>query len=57
MADLTDFPVGAWEPGIDSELWKAKKQLHVFVQKTYQGDGERTVDAEPTPVYVLEIGR
>ena len=57
VADLTDFPVGAWEPGIDSELWKAKKQLHVFVQKTYQGDGERTVDAEPTPVYVLEIGR
>lgn len=23
VSDLTDFPVEAWEPGIDSELWKA----------------------------------
>lgn len=54
VSDLTDFPVEAWEPGIDSELWKSRKQLHIFVQKTFQGDGEKTVEAEPTPVYVLE---
>ncbi|MGL5273719.1 MAG: hypothetical protein ACRC8J_09620, partial [Phocaeicola sp.] len=53
--DLTDFPVHAWEPSLDSELWKKKQQLHIFVQETHQGDGERTVNTEPTPVYVLEL--
>lgn len=55
--DLTDFPVDAWEPSHDTELWKRKKQLHLFVQRTKQGDGERTVDFAPQPVYVLEIAR
>ncbi len=56
-ADLTDFPVDAWEPSHDTELWKNKKRLHLFVQHTKQGDGEHTVDFEPQPVYVLEVGR
>ncbi|MGL5272152.1 MAG: BNR repeat-containing protein, partial [Phocaeicola sp.] len=43
VVDLTDFPVHAWEPSLDSELWKKKQQLHIFVQETHQGDGERTV--------------
>lgn len=55
VSDLTDFPVEAWEPSMDTELWKQKKQLHLFVQTTYQGDGEQTVSADPTPVYVLEV--
>lgn len=55
VVDLTDFPVHAWEPSLDSELWKKKQQLHLFVQQTHQGDGERTVDTNPTPVYVLEL--
>ncbi len=55
VADLTDFSVDAWEPSFDTELWKKKKKLHIFVQETHQGDGERTIDtAEPTTVYVLE---
>lgn len=53
--DLTDFPVDAWEPSHDTELWKNKKQLHLFVQQTKQGDGERTVEFEPQPIYVLEV--
>lgn len=53
--DLTDFPVGAWEPSCDTELWRSKQRLDIFVQQTSQGDGERTVDAAPTPVYVLEV--
>lgn len=57
VGDLTDFPVDAWEPSHDTELWKAKKQLHLFVQHTKQGDGERTVDFAPQPVYVLEMTR
>ena len=55
VKDLTDFPVEAWEPSLDTELWKQQKRLHLFVQTTYQGDGEKTVDKAPTPVYVLEV--
>ncbi len=55
VADLTDFTVDAWEPSHDTELWKQRKQLHLFVQHTKQGDGEKTVAFEPQPVYVLEV--
>lgn len=55
VKDLTGFSVEAWEPSLDSELWKRRKELHLFVQVTYQGDGEKTVDRAPTPVYVLEV--
>ena len=57
IKDLTDFPVHAWEPCTDTELWKQKRQLHLFVQNTYQGDGEKSVNAAPQPIYVLEIER
>lgn len=55
VTDLTDFSVDAWEPSIDTELWKQKKKLHIFVQETHQGDGEKEVSSVPTPVYVMEI--
>lgn len=55
FTDLTDFPVDAWEPSHDTELWKQKRRLHLFVQHTKQGDGERMVDFAPQPVYVLEV--
>lgn len=55
ITDLTDFPVDAWEPSHDTELWKQKKQLHLFVQQSKQGDGERTVEFPPQPILVLEI--
>ena len=54
FSDLTDFSVESWEPSHDTELWKSRRQLHLFVQKTAQGDGEKTVEQEPTSVYVLE---
>ncbi len=53
--DLTDYAVDAWEPSHDTELWKTQKRLCLFVQHTKQGDGERTVEFAPQPVYVLEI--
>ena len=53
--DLTEFPVHAWEPNFDTELWKAQHKLHIFVQDAYQGDGETTIDSEASMVYVLEI--
>lgn len=55
-SDLTDFPAGSWEPSIDSELLK-KGRLHIFVQTTAQGDGEKVVDMRPQPVYILEIDK
>ena len=55
VTDLTDFSVDAWEPTLDSELWKERRQLHLFVQETHQGDGEKTVLSSPTTVYVLEV--
>lgn len=57
VKDLTDFRVEAWEPSLDLELWKQQRKVHLFVQTTHQGDGERTVAVEPTPVYVLEVSR
>ena len=55
VKDLTEFAVNAWEPSHDSELWKSDKKLHLFVQDTRQGDGERQMQTEPQMVYVLEI--
>lgn len=57
FCDLTAFPVDAWEPSHDTELWKHRRLLHLFVQHTKQGDGERTVAFDPQPVYVLEISK
>lgn len=56
-ADVTDFPVGAWEPTFDINLWNTQRRLHIFVQPTLQGDGERVADSEnkSSMVSVLEI--
>ncbi|QIK53697.1 neuraminidase [Dysgonomonas sp. HDW5B] len=53
--DLTDFSVGSWEPSFDTELWRNKKQLHIFVQKADQVDGEGKADIAPQKVQVLEV--
>ncbi|MCM1036375.1 MAG: BNR repeat-containing protein [Bacteroides sp.] len=57
VSDLTGFSVDAWEPTIDTELWRSGGPLHIYVQHTSQGDGERTTDTPPQPVYVLEMPR
>ena len=54
VIDLTPFPVDAWEPSFDTELWKNKQKLHIYLQRSSQGDGERSTDLEPQPVYLLE---
>lgn len=55
--DLTEFSVDAWEPSFDINLWNSRRMLHVFVQTTHQGDGEKiAADAElSSPVYILQI--
>jgi len=53
--DLTDFPVGSWEPSYDTELWKNSGRLHLFVQNTEQMDSEGEADIPPQKVMVLEM--
>lgn len=55
VTDLTSYSVGAWEPSLDPTLWREQKKLHIFVQPTTQGDGERATDAPPTMVGILEV--
>lgn len=53
---LTDAPVEAWEPSFDEQLWNSHHLISLFVQRVYQGDGERTISsAEPSPISVLNI--
>nr|WP_294781079.1 BNR repeat-containing protein [uncultured Flavobacterium sp.] len=55
LKDVSRFTVGQWEPNFDKELWKNKKQLHIFSQNVNQADGEGLVKANPEPVQVLEV--
>ncbi len=55
VKDVTKIAVGSWEPSFDTELWKRKKQLHLFVQYTDQKDAEGKADILPQPINVLEI--
>ncbi len=54
LFDLTDTPVGLWEPSYDTELWKQKKQLHLLVQFAEQPDNEGSRVIPPRMVSVLE---
>ena len=54
LYDLSNDNTGAWEPTYDVELWKQKKQLHLFVQQVTQVDGEGILKVAPQMVQVLE---
>jgi len=54
IEDLTDTSVTVWEPSYDTELWKRDHVLHLYVQNTEQGDGEKEVDFPPQDVTILE---
>lgn len=54
-SDLTDFSVEAWEPSLDTGLWMKKRKLHLFVQKSTQGDGEKATESGEEMVYVMEV--
>lgn len=57
ISDVTDFPVEAWEPSLDINLWNCDSRLDIFVQTSYQGDGEKVAESAPesTPVYILSL--
>jgi hypothetical protein len=52
--DLTATSVESWEPTFDTEYWKTKGILHLFVQKVQQADQEGKTSAAPEPIYILE---
>jgi hypothetical protein len=54
IKDLSTTAVGSWEPSYDTELWKNKTILHLFLQKTEQADGEGRSNLAPQMVNVLE---
>lgn len=47
--------VDRWEPSFDTELWRTKYKLHLYIQKVGQGQGETSVKMPPQMVSVLEI--
>ena len=52
---LNDISMRRWEPSYDTELWKNHQLFHIYLQVTEQGDGETTIDSEPTKVNVMEV--
>ena len=54
VSDLTEESVGMWEPTYDPEVWRRKRELHLFVQKVGQGQGETTEEIPAQPVSILE---
>lgn len=54
VADLDDAPVGAWEPTLDTELWRRRGELNLFVQPVDQVDGEGLARVPPSTVRVLQ---
>ncbi|QXU43087.1 BNR repeat-containing protein [Pedobacter sp. D749] len=54
IKDLTKTSMGDWEPTYDTELWKTKGILSLFLQNVTQIDGEGKADHAPTKVQVLD---
>lgn len=52
--DIGKFSVGSWEPSFDTELWRRKKILGLFIQSTEQKDGEGVLEVPPTKVSIVE---
>ena len=55
LADIIDYSVGQWEPNLDKQLWKDKRELHIFSQNVSQADGEGLLEIEPQMVRVIEL--
>ncbi|AKQ46435.1 neuraminidase [Rufibacter radiotolerans] len=54
LVDLTQESLGSWEPTYDTELWKERQILNLFIQNVDQVDGEGRSSLGPQPVQVLE---
>jgi len=54
VRDLTSDAVGAWEPSFDTELWRTRGELNLFLQAVQQVDGEGAANVPPSKVRVLQ---
>jgi len=54
VRDLNETSVGSWEPTFDTELWRQRKILDLFVQYVEQADAEGLTNTPPQMVNVLE---
>lgn len=54
VIDLSPASVGSWEPTYDTELWKEKQLLHLFLQNVEQVDAEGKATIPPQIIQVLE---
>ena len=54
IIDLSKISLGSWEPGYDTELWKERGLLHLFMQNVVQVSGEGKADIPPQMIYILE---
>ena len=54
VKDISAIATGSWEPTYDTELWKQKKLLQLFVQFANQEDNEGSSSTLPQVVRVLE---
>lgn len=43
----------SWEPGFDTELWRKKGELNLFIQKVQQVDAEGRADVPAEMIQVL----
>jgi hypothetical protein len=55
VRDLTAYSVGEWEPTFDTELWKNRQLLQLYVQRVQQVDGEGLSDLPAQPISVLNV--
>ncbi|SFW24852.1 BNR repeat-containing family member [Sinomicrobium oceani] len=55
VSDLSSSSVGQWEPSYDTQLWRDRGELHLFVQDVSQEDGEGLTEKAATDIRVLEI--
>jgi hypothetical protein len=54
IIDLFNEPTGSWEPTYDTEFWKEKGVLNLFVQRTEQADAEGSINIPLQLIKVLE---
>jgi hypothetical protein len=54
LTDLNNSSLGSWEPSFDTELWKQKNTLNLFIQNVVQTDAEGSSVTAPQMVQVLE---
>jgi hypothetical protein len=54
VEDLSDENLGSWEPSFDIDLWKQKKVVHLFVQRTEQADAEGVTSTPAQMIKVIE---